>query len=83
MAVPGLAEIVQTKELAQTVVFAFVAGVGVTLIFSVAIWGAARFADLSQEERPVAAAAAAGVAGLALLAVAAAAVIGVVVMTGK
>ncbi len=79
----GLAEIVETKELVQTVVFAFVAGVGVTVIFSVAIWGVARFVDLSQEERPVAAGAAAGVAGLALLAVLAAAVIGVVVMTGK
>lgn len=80
---PGFAAIVETKELIQAVVFAFVAGVGVTLIFSVAIWGAARFVDLSQEERPVAAVAAAAVATLALLAVAAAVVIGVVVMTGK
>jgi hypothetical protein len=80
---PGLAEIVETKELVQTVVYAFVAGVGVTVIFSVAIWGVARFVDLNQEERPAAAAAAAGVAGLALLAVVAAVVIGVVVMTSK
>jgi hypothetical protein len=80
---PGLAEIVETKELVETVVFAFVAGVGVTAIFSVAIWGVARFVDLSQEERPVAAGAAALVAGLALLAVAAAVVIGVIVMTGN
>ncbi len=80
---PVLAEIVETKELLQTVVFAFVAGVGVTLIFSVAIWGAARFVEESQEERRVAAAAAAVVAGLALLAVAAAVVIGVIVMTSK
>jgi hypothetical protein len=80
---PGFAEIVETKELVQTVVFAFIAGVGVTLIFSVAIWGAARFADLSQEERPLAAGAAALVAGLALLAVAAAVVTGVIVMTSK
>jgi hypothetical protein len=79
----GLAEIVETKELVQTVVFAFVAGVGVTVIFSVAIWGVARFADLSQEDRPLAAGAAALTAGLALLAVAAAIVIGVVVMTSK
>jgi hypothetical protein len=81
---PGLfAEIVETKELVQTVVFAIVAGVGVTAIFSVAIWGVARFADLSQEERPMAAGAAAFVAGLALLAVLAAIVVGVVVMTNK
>jgi amino acid transporter len=79
----GLAEIVETKELAQTVVYAFVAGVGVTVIFSVAIWGVARFVDLSQEDRSLAAGAAALTAGIALLAVAAAIVIGVVVMTGK
>jgi hypothetical protein len=82
-AVPVLAEIVETKELLETVVYAFVAGVGVTVIFSVAIWGVARFVDLNQEERSVAAGAAAGVAVLALLAVLAAIVIGVIVMTGK
>jgi hypothetical protein len=79
----SLGSIVETKELVQTIVFAFVAGVGVTLIFSVAIWGAARFVEESQEERHVAAAAAAAVAGLALLAVVAAIVTGVVVMTSK
>jgi hypothetical protein len=79
----GLAEIVETKELVQTVVFAFVAGVGVTVIFSVAIWGVARFIDLNQEERPMAAGAAALVAALALLTVLAAVVIGVVVMAGN
>jgi hypothetical protein len=80
---PGFAEIVQTKELVETVVFAFVAGVGVTTVFSLAIWGAARFTDLSQEDRPVAAGAAALVAVLALLVVAATVVIGIVVMAGK
>jgi hypothetical protein len=83
IAMPVLAEIVETKELLQTVVFAFVAGVGVTAIFSVAIWGVARFVDLSQEDRSVAAGAAAAVAALALLAVLAVMVIGIVVMTGK
>lgn len=80
---PGFAEIVETKELLQTVVFAFVAGVGVTVIFSVAIWGAARFVDLTQEDRPLTAGAAAVIGILALLAVVAAVVIGVIVMTGK
>ena len=78
-----LAEIVETKDLVETVVYAFVAGVGVTVIFSVAIWGVARFVDLSQEERPLAAGAAAVAATMALLAVLASAVIGIVVMTGK
>lgn len=80
---PPFAEVVETKELLQTVVYASVAGVGVTVIFSIAIWGVARFVDLNQEERPVAAAAAAAVAALALLAVAAAVVGGVIVMTSK
>lgn len=82
-AVSVLAQIVETREMVQTVIFAFVAGVGVTLIFSVAIWGAARFTDLSQEDRPVAATLAATVATVALLAVLAAVVVGVVVMTSK
>jgi hypothetical protein len=81
--VSGLATIVETKELVQTVIFAAVAGIGVTAIFSVAIWGAARFTDLSQEERRLEAGVAAGVAGLALVAVLAAVVLGVIVMTRK
>ena len=79
----SLATIVETKNLIETVVYATVAGIGVTAIFSVAIWGAARFTDLSQEERRPAAVAAAGVAGVALLAVLATIVFGVVVMTSK
>jgi hypothetical protein len=78
-----VATIVETKNLIETVIYATVAGIGVTAIFSVAIWGAARFTDLSQEERRPAAAAAAGVAGVSLLAVLAAIVFGVVVMTSK
>jgi nitrogen fixation/metabolism regulation signal transduction histidine kinase len=81
--VSSLATIVETKDLVQTVVFATVAGIGVTAIFSVAIWGAARFTDLSQEERRLEAGFAAAAAGVALLAVLAAVVIGVVVMTSK
>ncbi|MBS1888391.1 MAG: hypothetical protein JSU06_14515 [Actinobacteria bacterium] len=79
----SFAEIVATKEMVQTVVFSLIAGIGVTLIFSVAIWGAARFVDLSQEERPLAAGIAALAAAIALLAVLAAIVVGVVVMTSK
>jgi hypothetical protein len=78
-----VATIVETKNLIETVIYATVAGIGVTAIFSVAIWGAARFTDLSQEERRPAAAAAAAVAGVSLLAVLAAIVFGVVVMTSK
>ena len=77
------ATIVETKELVQTIVFATVAGIGVTAIFSVAIWGAARYTDLSQEERRLEAGIAAAASAVALLAVLAAVVIGVIVMTSK
>jgi hypothetical protein len=78
-----IATIVQWKELGQTVVASVVAAVGVTFAFSLAIWGVGQFAELSRNERPLAAAMAAIVASLALTAVAAAVVIGIVVMTHK
>ena len=37
-----LAVVVETKELAETVVASLVGGVGVTVVFSIAIWGSAR-----------------------------------------
>jgi len=78
-----LAIVIEGKELLQTVVASIIAGVGVTFVFSIAIWGAARFADLSRDERPLAAGAAAMLAAFALAATAAAVVIGIVVMTSK
>ena len=74
---------VEGKELLETVIASVVAGVGVTVIFSIAIWGVARFADLSRGERPLAAGAAAAVAALALALTAAAVAIGILVMTSK
>jgi hypothetical protein len=78
-----LAVIVETKELAQTVVASVVGGVGVTVVFSIAIWGSARFAELSRGDRPLAAAGAAAVTMLALAATAASVVLGIIVMTSK
>lgn len=78
-----IATLVEGKELLETVVFSAVAGIGVTLVFSLAIWGVARFADLSRGERPLAAGAAAAVAALALLATAAVVVVGILAMTSK
>jgi hypothetical protein len=78
-----LAVVVETKELLQTVIASVVGGVGVTVVFSIAIWGAARFAELSRGDRPVAAAGAAAVAVLALLVTGASVVLGIVVMTSK
>jgi len=78
-----MAVVVETKQLLETVVASLLAGVGVTVVFSVAIWGVARFADLSRNERPLAAGAAATLAGLAMLATLAAVAFGIVVMTRK
>lgn len=78
-----IATIVQSKDLWQSVAASVIAGVGVTFAFSVTIWGAGQFIELSRNERPVAAAGAAAVAVLALAAVAAAVIIGIVVMTHK
>lgn len=77
------ATLVEGKELLETVIASVIAGVGVTSIFAVAIWGVGRFADLSRSDRPLAAGGAALVAALALVAVAAAVVIGIIVMTRK
>jgi hypothetical protein len=78
-----IATLVEGQDLLETVGASLVAGVGITFIFSIAIWGVGRFADLSRSERPLAAGAAVAVAALALLAVAGAVVAGIVVMTSK
>jgi len=78
-----IATIVHTDELLQTVAASVLAGLGVTFAFSVGIWGAGQFVELSRGERPVAATAALVVGGLALAFVAAAIAIGILVMTSK
>jgi hypothetical protein len=78
-----LATIVDTQALLKTIVASAVAGVGVTLIFSLAILGAARFADLNRDGRPAAAVAFGVLAVVALAAAAAAVTIGIIVMTRK
>ncbi|HET7122411.1 MAG TPA: hypothetical protein VFI17_14310 [Solirubrobacterales bacterium] len=78
-----MAVVVETKALLETIVASVVAGVGITVIFSVAIWGVARFADLSRNERPLAAGAAAALAALAGLATLAAVAFGIVIMSHK
>ena len=78
-----VATIVDTEALWRTVVASFVAGVGVALIFSLAIMGATRFADMTQDGRPLAAVAYGVVALIALAAAAAAVTVGIIVMTSK
>jgi len=78
-----IATLVEGEALLEAVIASVVAGVGVTFIFSIAIWGVARFAELSRSDRPVAAGAAAAVAALALALTAATVVVGIIAMTGK
>jgi len=77
-----IATIVEWEAVLDTVLASVVAGVGVTFVFSIAIWGVARFVDYNRGERPVAAGAAGLVAALGLLSTGAVLVVGILVMTG-
>jgi hypothetical protein len=77
------ATVVETKALLDTVIVSMVAGIGVTAVFAILIFGVTRSADMVRDERPVLAAAAGGLAVLALVVVTAAIVLGIVVMTQK
>ena len=78
-----LATVVETKELLSTVVASLVAGVGVTVAFSIMIFGAARFADLRRDDRPLLAGAAAILVAIGFAITAAGIVVGIIVMTSK
>jgi hypothetical protein len=78
-----IATIVDGDALWQTIAAAFVAGVGTTLVFSLAILGATGFTEASRHRRTVQAALFGALALLGLLATAAAVVVGVIVMTTK
>jgi predicted RND superfamily exporter protein len=77
------ATIVDWSDLLQTIGASIVAGIGITVAFSVVIWGTARFAELRREGRHAEAGLPLTVSGLALAVVAAGVVFGIVVMTTK
>jgi TRAP-type C4-dicarboxylate transport system permease small subunit len=77
------ATIVDWSDLLQTIGASIVAGIGITVAFSVVIWGGARFADLRREGRTAEAGLPLTVSGLALAVVVAGVVFGIVVMTAK
>ena len=83
MSAPVIASIVDTDALWQTIAAAFVAGVGTTLVFSLAILGVARFSEASREGRSFDSALFAALALLGLLATAGAIIFGVIVMSTK
>lgn len=64
----ALAVIVETGDLLLTVLVSFAAGLGVALVSSLGIWGAARYVDLSQEGKTASAWFALAVGAFGLLA---------------
>jgi hypothetical protein len=67
----------------QTIVVALAAGIGVTSVFSIAVFAVARSIELRLDGRTMSAAAFGAVAAIALAVCVAAIVIGVIVMTQK
>jgi hypothetical protein len=78
-----IATIVDTKALWETVVAAFVAGVGTTIIFSIAILGFVRFSEATRAGARGHALLFGALAALGLAATAAAVAFALVVMTSK
>jgi hypothetical protein len=78
-----LATVVDWHTLGEVAVFSLLAGVGVTLAFSLAIVGATRMVEMRRDGRGVEAGAYAALMILALAASGAAVVFGIIVMTTK
>jgi hypothetical protein len=78
-----IATIVDTEALLDTLLAALIAGVGTTVIVSLAILGAVRFADANRDGKAVQAAFFGTLAVIGALATIGAAVVAVIVMTSK
>ena len=81
--VPPVAEIVDTDALLNMLWSSLLAGIGVTLVFSMAIFGAARAIEAGRDGRPAEAAIFGVVGAVALVAVLGGVVLGVIVMLQK
>jgi hypothetical protein len=78
-----LATLVDTNALWRVIVYALVAGVGITAVFSFAIVGVVRFDDIRRGVRSGSAAAYAALALLATLGIIAVVIEAIVIMTKK
>ena len=78
-----LGSIVDWETLGEVAVFSLLAGVGVTLAFSLAIVGATRMVEMRRDGRGVEAGAYAALMIIGLAASGAAVVFGIIVMTTK
>ncbi len=77
------AAIVNFSTLARVIEGSLVAGIGITVVFSLAIWGATRASDAARNERPGLAVMHAAIATVALAAVASSVVYGITILTTK
>jgi hypothetical protein len=75
--------IVDWKTLGKVVLWSVASGVGITVVFSLAIVGAARFEDRRRDGRGIEASAYAVLLAVALVAVIGAVVAGIIVMAKK
>jgi hypothetical protein len=80
---PLASTIVDWATLGKVALASLASGVGVTVAFSLAIVGAARFADMRRDGRAIEAGAYAVLLAVAIAAVAGAIVLGIVVMAKK
>jgi hypothetical protein len=78
-----MATIVDIDVLLEVVGAAFAAGIGITAIFGLVIYGSTRFADLRRDGNALGAAAFATFAAVGFAAFVAAVALGIVVMTSK
>jgi hypothetical protein len=78
-----MATIVDFEVLGKLVLGAFAAGICVTAVFGIVIYGSTRFADLRREGNPSGATAFAVLAAVAFAVFAGAVVLGLVIITDK
>jgi hypothetical protein len=77
------ATVVETKALLDTVIVSMIAGIGITAVFAILIFGVTRSADMVRDDRRLLATAAGTLAAIAFLVVATAIFLGIIVMTRK
>ncbi|HWC86507.1 MAG TPA: hypothetical protein VG388_08210 [Solirubrobacteraceae bacterium] len=78
-----IASILDTATLAKVILYSLIAGVGVTVVFALAVSSAAGLVDAIRERRTLAGALWGATAALCLMACVGAIVLGVVVMASK
>jgi hypothetical protein len=78
-----LGTVVDWEALLDVVIASLIGAIGVTIVFSLAIYGATRFAEVRREDRTVGAAGYAVLAGAGLAATAAAVAVGLIEMLSK